>query len=308
MFRAAFPTASDDAEKQESAWVKANFDLSGSNRSGKARFAGTWVSPTVALTIADSYSLREVLQPLTDAVPDPSAEYRKSSRAQQQVGGTQLTASEGIPKVSRQQLPTPAPSLNVEPGPTPAKRVRREASPAPAVLDTATTTRTTATSAATPRRSGRNASSFQTPLPKTTVASKSPVKASRTKAVEPTTPAGSDETVVEEDVPDVPGPDPEQDIAEQRALIANLKEQREEQRKQQTQENQDEAIAEEQGGMAKRGRDEVEAPLTFNFKEPEKEERVVATNRRVGRFIEMTPQRRSAAWGTAAFAAMFGLL
>lgn len=113
---------------------------------------------------------------------------------------------------------------------------------------------------------------------------------------------------MDEDVPDVPGPDPEQDIAEQRELIANLKKEREEQQRQQMKENQDESVSAEASGAVKRGRDEVEAPLKFDFKEPETEERAIASNRRVSRFIEMTPERRSAAWGTAAFATVFGLL
>lgn len=301
MFRAAFPTASDEAEKAEAAWAKANFETAGTNRSGKARFAGTWVSPVVSLTIGEAYGLTPILEPLTDAMPDPAVEYRKSSRAQ---GNISMTNPEGTPKGVKQQLPTPAPSFG--PGPTPAKRVRREASPAA----TPAPRNTTASSVASPRRSGRTASPAQPPLPKTLVAkpAKSPLKASRSTAIDPTTPGGSDETAVDEDLPDVPGPDPEQDIAEQRELIANLKKQRDEQQRLQVTENQDETPSAEASGATKRGRDEVEAPLKFDFKEPETEERAIASNRRVSRFIEMTPERRSAAWGTAAFATVFGLL
>ena len=60
---------------------------------------------------------------------------------------------------------------------------------------------------------------------------------------------------------------------------------------------------------AKRTREEEE-PLRFNFKEPqepEAETRPIATNRRV-RMIEMGPERKSFAWGIAAFAAAVGAM
>ncbi|KAF8753291.1 hypothetical protein RHS01_07150 [Rhizoctonia solani] len=39
MFRAAFPTAGDEAEKVDSNWVKTNYDLTGANGGGKLRLA-----------------------------------------------------------------------------------------------------------------------------------------------------------------------------------------------------------------------------------------------------------------------------
>ena len=61
MFRAAFPNATDDMERAEANWVKNNFDIAGANKSGKARFAGTWVTPEVALYLADNYSLGAII-------------------------------------------------------------------------------------------------------------------------------------------------------------------------------------------------------------------------------------------------------
>ncbi|KAI0310301.1 hypothetical protein OF83DRAFT_1088459 [Amylostereum chailletii] len=72
MFRAAFPTADNDAEKGESAWVKAKYEVSGLNdgSGGKACFAGTWVSLTVAEELAVSYSFNHILTPFTQARPE----------------------------------------------------------------------------------------------------------------------------------------------------------------------------------------------------------------------------------------------
>ncbi|EPS99934.1 hypothetical protein FOMPIDRAFT_1050267 [Fomitopsis schrenkii] len=57
MFRAAFPTATDDHEKAESSWIP--------------------------LQLADSYRLSTVLPILAKALPEPGVVYRRSTRAQQ---------------------------------------------------------------------------------------------------------------------------------------------------------------------------------------------------------------------------------
>ncbi|KAG9095241.1 hypothetical protein FRC06_009989 [Ceratobasidium sp. 370] len=80
MFRASFPSAGDEAEKIDSNWVKANYDLTGANGGGKLRLAGTWVPPALAVHLAPSYSLSQVVFPLAEAQPDATASYRKSSR------------------------------------------------------------------------------------------------------------------------------------------------------------------------------------------------------------------------------------
>ena len=306
MFRAAFPTASDESERIEANWVKANFDNSGGNRAGKARFAGTWVPADVAINIANDYSLEKIIPPLTDAKPDPSTEYRKSSRAQQQ---QQQTPDKEPP--APKQLPTPSPSMST---PNPPKR-RREASPAPSKPPSVTASSPTKSPLGpATRRSQRTTSPAPSPVPKlaspkvaaSTVKSpkalRSPV---RTRRLEVITPAGSDETAVEDDVPEVPGPDANEDIQEQKELIEAFKAQREEKLRAQVASDTDEAMEE---GERKREREEENASMQFKFKEPETHERKIATNRRIARLPEMTPERRSFAWGIAAFAAAVGAM
>ena len=305
MFRAAFPTATDESERIEANWVKANFDNTGGNRTGKARFAGTWVAADVAISIASDYSLDKIIPPLTDAKPDPNTEYRKSSRAQQQ-----QTPDKESP--APKQLPTPSPSV---PTPNPPKR-RREASPVPAKSPSVAATSPTKSplGPAATRRSQRTAS--PAPSPTTKFASpkvagtmkspkvlRSPVKARRLEVV---TPAGSDETAVEDDVPEVPGPDVAEDIREQKEMIEAFKAQREAKLWVQSANDGDEAM--DEGSERKREREEEDASLQFNFQEPETKERTIATNRRISRLPEMTPERRSFAWGVAAFAAAVGAM
>jgi hypothetical protein len=302
MFRASFPTASDESERIEANWVKANFDNSGGNRPGKARFAGTWVPTDVAISIASDYSLGDIISPLLDAKPDPNTEYRKSSRAlqQQQTPDKDLSA----PK----QLPTPSPSMST---PNPPKR-RREASPAstksPSIAASSPTKSPLAP--ASTRRSQRTTSPAPPPSPK--LASPkvaSPVKAAKvirsplkTRRMEVVTPAGSDETAVEDDLPEVPGPDANEDIREQKEMIEAFKAQRESQ----AADDRDEGI--DGGSEKKREREEEDPSLQFTFKEPETQDRKIATNKRIPRLPEMTPERRSFAWGIAAFAAAVGAM
>lgn len=306
MFRAAFPTASDDSERTEGNWVKANFDNTGGNRTGKARFAGTWVSTEVAIGLANDYSLGKIIPPLTDAKPDPNTEYRKSSRAQQQ----QQTPDKESP--APKQLPTPSPSMST---PNPPKR-RREASPAstkaPSIASSSPTKSPLGTASA--RRSQRTTSPAPSPTPKlsspkaaSTLKSpkllRSPLK---TRRMEVVTPAGSDETAVEDEVPEVPGPDANEDIREQKEMIEMFKSQREAKLREQAAGDVDEAI--DEGSERKRDREEENPSLQFTFKESVTQERRIATNRRVTRFPEMTPERRSFAWGIAAFAAAVGAM
>ena len=306
MFRAAFPTASDESERLEANWVKANFDNTGGNRAGKARFAGTWVTAEVAINMANDYSLEKIIPPLTDAKPDPSTEYRKSSRAQQQ----QQTPDKEPP--APKQLPTPSPSMST---PNPPKR-RREASPAPS--------KTPSVAASSPiksplgpgvtRRSQRTTSPAPSPSPKlaspkvaagTMKSPKVPRSPIRTRRLEVVTPAGSDETAVDDDVPEVPGPDATEDIQEQKEMIEAFKSQRESKLRAQAASDADDAMDD---GERKREREEEKASMQFNFKEPETQERKIATNRRIARLPEMTPERRSFAWGIAAFAAAVGAM
>jgi hypothetical protein len=305
MFRAAFPTASDESERSEANWVKANYDSSGGNRTGKARFAGTWVTTEVAVTIADDYSLGKIIIPLTDARPDPNTEYRKSSRAQQQM------SDGGSP--GPKQLPTPSPSMS---SPNPPKR-RREASPAPTKSPSAAagsspikppsspisnrrSLRTTSPAPpATPKLGGQKAAI----APKSSKVSRSPVKTRRQEVI---TPAGSDETAVDDDVPEVPGPDMNEDIRDQKEMIEAFKAQRDAETRVPAAGDEDQAMVE--GSEKKREREDENSTLQFEFKEPEIEPRKIATNRRIPRLPEMTPERRSFAWGVAAFAAAVGAM
>ena len=309
MFRAAFPTASDESERIESNWVKANFDNSSGNRTGKARFAGTWVAAEVATRMSNDYSLDKIIPPLTDAKPDPSTEYRKSSRAQQQ----QQTPDKEPP--APKQLPTPSPSMSTS-TPNPPKR-RREASPAPSKSPSVAASSPTKSplGPGTTRRSQRTTSPAPSSAPKlagpkvpaSTV--KSPLKMLRspvrTRRLEVVTPAGSDETAVDDEVPEIPGPDATEDIQEQKEMIEAFKAQREAKLRAQAATDADEAMDE---GERKREREEENAALQFDFKEPETQERKIATNSRIARLPEMTPERRSFAWGIAAFAAAVGAM
>lgn len=111
------------------------------------------------------------------------------------------------------------------------------------------------------------------------------------RVVEVTTPGGSDETVVEEEAEtvEIAHPNMTQDIAEQKELIERLKAERE-------------APLMETDSLKRAREDEDETTeLRFQFKEPEVQERQIATNKRVGRF-HLEPRKKSFAWGVAAFA------
>lgn len=82
IFKACFPTASEDEEKAECDWVKASGDNSGAN-GGKTtdavRLAGSWVVPDVALETAKTYGVVELIQVracpalrVQSAVPSPT--------------------------------------------------------------------------------------------------------------------------------------------------------------------------------------------------------------------------------------------
>ncbi|KAH9846688.1 hypothetical protein C2E23DRAFT_766678 [Lenzites betulinus] len=315
MFRAAYPTASDEAERGETNWVKMSFDTSGANKSGKARFAGTWVTPDVALYLADSYGLHDIIPALAAAVPDPNTTFRRARNAQQ---------------------PTPTASPTAEPGPAPAKR-RREASPTaataaatspvkePAAVPPSPPPSRVATSPA-PRRSARLKSpSAPTSPAQPLVAPKTPRTRKAARDAMPT-PAGSDETAVDEDVEaaKVAEPNMHEDIREQKELIAKLKADRKAAKVQQQEEAEGElapspsqhetekALTEEEPAGVKRPREDEPKELRFNFKESgeleEVTERAVATNSRVRLLGQLPPERKSLAWGALAFAAGLGAI
>nr|GAT60789.1 APSES transcription factor [Mycena chlorophos] len=275
IFRAAFPNSDQEAEKREMQWVKDTYDLSGNNGSSRdpasaPRLAGTWVKPTDALKLGEQYAIRELIQILVDAQPDPGANYRRSGKNKDKDSAN----TEATP--SRSQ-PTPS-----SPNPPAAKR-RKESSPAPPPA-----------MVVSPRRSTRTKS--PKPASQTMPSITSVVKASSKKTsrrAEPDVSANSDETAVEDDGGAAAVEDSatsalrDQDIAEQRKLISDLKQQRE--------------LARAEAVTTKRAREEDDKSVALEIREPQIGERAIATNSRI------TARTRSAAWGVVAFAFGVGL-
>ena len=100
----------------------------------------------------------------------------------------------------------------------------------------------------------------------------------------------------------------QEDVAEQKALIENLKMQRAKKEaptviEEEEEEEEDAGSAASEPVKLKRAREEDQETLKFDFKEPELGERAIATNTRVARF---QPRTRQIAWGAAAFALGMG--
>ncbi|KAG7089621.1 hypothetical protein E1B28_011287 [Marasmius oreades] len=324
MFRAAFPNASDQEEKDEVQWVKDAYDLTGNNGSSKdtsiTRLAGTWVSPRVALELGKAYMLGDIITTVVQAQPDPSINYRRSGKGQltPKASTNVLVSTEVVETV---QLSTKASNAAASsassPEQKPTKR-RREASAVPEPSPPKIKTSVSVEEKSQPRRSTRTRSPPPKVPPSTSmiavankVASgsptKTPSKRSTRRAVKqeeaPVTPGGSEETAYEEREDETQAADDiagsqlhEQDIAEQKDLIADLKRKREEALK-----NEDAEMDDSETLKNKRAREDENQKLRFDFKEPEVGERAIATNRRIlGQLLE-EPRRRSLAWGVAAF-------
>ena len=319
-------------EKQEIQWVKDTYDLSGNNGSVKepqiTRLAGTWVSPQVALELGNAYALGALISAVVEASPDPNGNYRRSGKAAAAASSTntpkaaattitttastQTNTSATIVVVSKppsaaKSLPTPSPTAAVHP----AKR-RKESSPVPTPQSSKPPSRASPSPSKTaaPRRSTRTKSpaprsaAAVAPLTSVNRTPKAPHSSAKKEAIASSslTPGGSDLTAVDEEgelVKDgVAGAElRDQDIEEQKKLIEDLKQKR----------NQEEGQmdTEEPSSSKKRDREEGDKPLEFQFKEPETEERAIATNSRVGRF-HLEPRAKSFAWGVAAFAVGMG--
>lgn len=302
MFRTAFPTAPEDVERKEAAWVKANYDTSGTNKSGKARFAGTWVNPDVALEIAREYNLEPVIAPLADASPDPNMVYRKSQKMLQQ-----------------QPTPVASPVAHAGAAAAPPAKRRREASPAaPSITLVNPPTETGATPARQVpvflRRqpvspSSRRSTRQRSPAPATpAAAAKTPKTPKTVKAVHEhlvSIYTNSDETAVEEEdteVVTVAQPDMEEDVREQKELVERLKAER-------SAAEASQMLATEgstQTLAPKREREDEKVEYKLDIKEPETEERAVASNSRARVPRQMPPERKSLAWGALLFAAGLG--
>lgn len=334
MFRAAFPLANEQEEKAEIQWVRDTYDLSGTNGSareaGITRLAGTWVHPPLAIELGKTYALGPLIETMIDAAPDPKGSYRRSAKGSNKDNNnvpppavvtptttttTTTIQSESVivskPPSATKSLPTPSPTTDNPP----AKR-RKESSPAPSQTSVKPPSRASpvkppSTTSTAPRRSARTKS----PAPRTLSALTSVRTPKRAlKKEQPSvslTPGGSELTAVDEEGPlveeGVAGKElMEEDIKEQRNLIENLKAQRAAAASQEEMNHMD--VSEEEpissSSNKKREREEEEEPLKFEFKEPEIDERPIASNRRVGRF-NLEPRTKSFAWGVAAFA--FGM-
>lgn len=305
MFRAAFPNAQEQEEKSELQWVKENYDLSGNNGGPQnpsiTRLAGTWVSPHLAQSLGDTYALGGLITAVVEAAPDPNANYRRSGKTSAATPKPPTVAdihpSNGTPLPSKtfKTLTTPSPLSR----PNPTKR-RKESSPAPVPSPAQPFSPTSPIKGPVTRRRSRTRS------PAATQPVKTPRSSKNTRQEECVTSApNSDLTVVDEEnamiEDDVTGFELHQeDIAEQMALIENLKSQRAQKAKE---EEKVEEPSIPDPFKSKRGREEVEEPLKFNFREADViREREIASTNRVSRFQPRTGQL---AWGAAAFA--FGM-
>ena len=295
MFRATYPQASEDSEKAEINWIKENYELSGANKSGRARFAGTWASIDVALNIADTYSISHLLPALINAVPDPAQIYSKSRGKAAALPLTPQPTPPSPPKPTgpnkrrKEGTPQPAVRASPAPAPTPASMPIEIASPAPAP---------------TPRRSTRLKSPAPTSVPLPLSPRRTPkLQRARVEFQEPQVPPAPATPEVthaeEEEAVVATEPNMADDIQEQRELIAGLKAQR--------------AAAISRGeentettSSLKRTIEEVEPPLVLTPREPETEPRAVATNSRIRFLRDTSPQTKSVFWGVAAFAAGVG--
>ena len=330
MFRVAFPNATETDEKAEIQWVKENFDLSGNNGSTKdphtIRLAGTWIDPQLAIEIGKAYSLAALVKSVVDAAPDPNGSYRRSGKntvpppPASVVASPLTTPTSTIIAIKAQNstsktLPTPSPTSTNPP----AKR-RKDASPAPAPAATSSIIPSSHTSpppsasktaAPAPRRSNRKSKS---PAPRTLIPLASVRTPKRsTKKDQALTPSHSELAIVDEEgqtVEDgVMGTElMEQDIMEQKRLITELKLKKAEEEPMVSLKQADDTTMDgsEQASIfsKKREREDEDQPLAFDFKEPEKEERVIATNRRIN--FNLEPRTKSFAWGVIAFAVGMG--
>ncbi|KAG8763653.1 hypothetical protein FRC11_014630 [Ceratobasidium sp. 423] len=269
MFRAAFPAAGDEAEKVDSNWVKTNFDLTGANGGGKLRLAGTWVPPALAVHLASSYSLAQVIYPLAEAQPDATASYRKSSRHT-----TNGTVNANLGALSTPLKTNRGGNVTESPSTHPSKRTKRES--------------------ASPARAR--------------IAPASPLKQSVLPPTKEESPAPQAEAEAEPE-PEVPGPNMEEDIAESKALIARLQREKEEaeakakelaQELAETAESTTPAVA----GTKREREEEGTPPPTLNL-----ERQPVDTSERqlVRSRTAQQANRRSAMWGAVAFAVGLGV-
>jgi hypothetical protein len=302
MFKAAFPSASSDHETAEMKWVRTVYDVSGNNGSKNLtnipRLAGVWLSPADALSLAEDYTIAELVQVIASAVPDPNTNYRRSKGATPSKPSPAPTVPSVTP-TSDSVIPATLPPLSTtssSPVPVPPAKRRKEASPVPSPQPPSAKAPRRSTRATKSPPPSRNYASFTSQASTLTqVRAKTPTRSSKKSIPDPPTPvAGSDETAVDDEaaaVLDVAAGEElrKQDFEEQQQLISRLK-------------------AQQPDNMVftdKREREDDDGHINMNFKEPETEKRVIASNRRI-RGVKLDTKQKSFAWGIAAFAVSFG--
>jgi hypothetical protein len=201
MFRAAFPDASDDDEKNDSTWIKQAYDITGANGGYRGntkqvlRLAGTWLPVEAALAVAESYAIHSIVKPLTEAEPEPNQHFRKSAAAN---GTSELL------DLKPTSTAAPAPAKPVSP---PAKR-RRMASPA-----------STTSAPLSPPVATRKLRSSKSPAPTKKATTPKP-RSSRRLAGKTASPAPE---VTDEEMAYIEVVKPDADIEESKQLVEEIK-------------------------------------------------------------------------------------
>jgi len=244
-------------------------DIAGANEGyrGNTRqfvhLAGTWLPVDVALMVAESYTIHSVVKPLTEAEPPPDQAFRKST--------TNMNGNQEVTEIKPPSAIVPPVVKAVSP---PSKR-RRAASPTVAIAPAAPLS---------PPAPTRKLRSSKSPAPTKAAPTIKP-RSSKRLARKTTSPPI--EIHDDDSVPEVGAVDPEVDIAESKQLVEEIK-------------------AKYVKPMSKASgmkRTVEEEAITFEPKEPEIGERVIAGPRRLR---NLPPQRQAVAWGALAFAVGLG--
>ncbi|KAH7106435.1 hypothetical protein BKA62DRAFT_747595 [Auriculariales sp. MPI-PUGE-AT-0066] len=279
MFRAAFPEASEDAEKSETAYIKNAYEPPGTNGapSGRLRLAGTWITPQCAEAIAPEYNLREWISALIHADPDLTAVYRRSSRPSNADSPSQ-TAVESPPPTSRH--------ADTATSGVPNKRQRISSPAQHQPAPSSATTRRVKSPAATPARPTR--------ATRNTPSRSMPARATRASLAATTfQPLTYNDTQDEVEL-EIGGQDPEDGLAEGKAIF-------------------DEVAASYVPSSVNTARkrtaaepDEIPMPTMLNLDGPGLQvARPIASNNRIN--FELNAEQKALAWGTLAFAFGMGL-
>ncbi|KAG9046797.1 hypothetical protein FS837_003615 [Tulasnella sp. UAMH 9824] len=281
MFRAAYPGASEEAEKAELAWVKTNYDIAGQNGGGKLRLAGIWVPPGLALHFAEHYGLGHILPSLAHAVPEEKSAYRKNART---TGSSTVVAAVPAVGTNSSSQPESTSGLGIPTSlpPTSPKSPKT-----------------------TPSKPAKASSPVRQPPPKRSRKSASPApsllaKPTPTKALR-SSPRRPPKVQEEEDEPEVPGPNPDQDIREAQEEAAQIM------AKGRAAQQLDPVTP---AGKKKRNIEATETPpIQFDMEKIEQSAMEVAPVRPVvnpRRLANLQPTQKAAAWGGLLMAVGWG--